>query len=623
MCDIVPGKDAWRIKVRVARMWQVPSFLKPDQANTVEMVLIDEKGGKIQATIRKQLLYLFQQKVVEGGVYKMSFFSVAPSSGFFRPTLHPYRLYFQMKTKVQMIKSTMIPLYGLTFTKFAEVCEQTADSDYLVDVIGVMTAISAEREYVKDGKVCKMVILELTDDSGKCECALFGDYVDALQKMVGKSAGGMPIVVLQYVKIKTFREKASLQNVMHTTRLLVNPDIQEAIDFKNSIAVHGIDSSAPVPVLCPRERPSLEDEFLKMYPKKTLAELKVMAEDGLFIVSAIVEGMVEGEEWWYPACKCHKSLVRDSGAYYCKDCITHVYHMVPRFRVKLHVNDGTDDAVFVLFDNDMRHLLDIQCSVLVAAAKGENAGFYPSEMDGLSGARVLFKVEKCTPSTIMFDESYRVKRVCTDPAIVKAYALEGVYNTPAKAISQTSAPVPNNLGECSAIPSNSVAGNEQGDSLAAGVASVGSSTAKGSVFVDVRKIVPEGAVSGVVSLGDDVDFVPETQVSVEPPPDVETSYVPDQVNDVVDLTVSPNGPSAVINLDDDGCVQGDASGVLGAADVDEFVDGLIVSPISVLDPKPRFSDVVDSVKRSLNDAFDGVVDAGPAKEMKSAKIEKE
>jgi hypothetical protein len=43
-----------------------------------------------------------------------------------------YRLYFQMKTNVQMVKSTMIPLYGLTFTKFAEVCEQTADSDYLV-----------------------------------------------------------------------------------------------------------------------------------------------------------------------------------------------------------------------------------------------------------------------------------------------------------------------------------------------------------------------------------------------------------------------------------------------------------------------------------------------------------
>jgi hypothetical protein len=101
-----------------------------------------------------------------------------------------------------------------------------------------------------------------------------------------------------------------------------------------------------------------------------------------------------------------------------------------------------------------------------------------------------------------------------------------------------------------------VAGNEQGDSLAAGVVSIGSSTAKGSVFVDFRKILPEGGVSGVVSLGDDVDFVPETQVSIEPPPAVETSYVLDQVYDVVDLTVSSDGPFAVINLNDDGCVRG-------------------------------------------------------------------
>ena len=34
----------------------------------------------------------------------------------------------------------------------------------MIDVIGMMTAISPEREYVRDGKVTKMVILELTDD---------------------------------------------------------------------------------------------------------------------------------------------------------------------------------------------------------------------------------------------------------------------------------------------------------------------------------------------------------------------------------------------------------------------------------------------------------------------------
>lgn len=41
--EIATGKDGWRIKVRVIRLWSVPTFMKPDQPNSLEMVLIDEK----------------------------------------------------------------------------------------------------------------------------------------------------------------------------------------------------------------------------------------------------------------------------------------------------------------------------------------------------------------------------------------------------------------------------------------------------------------------------------------------------------------------------------------------------------------------------------------------------
>jgi hypothetical protein len=42
-------------------------------------------------------------------------------------------------------------------------------------------------------------------DSGKCECALFGDYVDDLSKKMGKSSSGLPVVVIQFAKVKLFR----------------------------------------------------------------------------------------------------------------------------------------------------------------------------------------------------------------------------------------------------------------------------------------------------------------------------------------------------------------------------------------------------------------------------------
>ena len=40
--------------------------------------------------------------------------------------------------------------------------------------------------------------------SGKIECALFGGYVDNLQKLMGKAVEGMPVVVVQFAKIKIF-----------------------------------------------------------------------------------------------------------------------------------------------------------------------------------------------------------------------------------------------------------------------------------------------------------------------------------------------------------------------------------------------------------------------------------
>jgi hypothetical protein len=41
--SVSSGKEGWRFKVRVLRLWTVASFMKPDQVNSLEMVLIDDK----------------------------------------------------------------------------------------------------------------------------------------------------------------------------------------------------------------------------------------------------------------------------------------------------------------------------------------------------------------------------------------------------------------------------------------------------------------------------------------------------------------------------------------------------------------------------------------------------
>jgi len=90
------------------------------------------QGTKIHASVRKQLLYVFQSKLSEGKVYQMSCFSVAPSVGSYCTTSHAYKIVFQMTTKVQVFEGASIPSFGISLCKIADVCRHTSDHDYLV-----------------------------------------------------------------------------------------------------------------------------------------------------------------------------------------------------------------------------------------------------------------------------------------------------------------------------------------------------------------------------------------------------------------------------------------------------------------------------------------------------------
>ncbi|KAK2406971.1 replication factor A protein [Trifolium repens] len=45
------------------RIWKVLSFSNPCESSSLELVFIDEKGVKIHASIRKQLIYMFELKL--------------------------------------------------------------------------------------------------------------------------------------------------------------------------------------------------------------------------------------------------------------------------------------------------------------------------------------------------------------------------------------------------------------------------------------------------------------------------------------------------------------------------------------------------------------------------------
>ncbi|XP_057445625.1 uncharacterized protein LOC130737797 isoform X1 [Lotus japonicus] len=100
---IDPKKDTWRVKVRVLRVWDMFPVGEPSKPYAIHVVLIDVEGVKIEGIIKKGMLKKFRGELVEGSVYRITYFNVISNSGAFRATEHGFKIVFNSQTKVRII----------------------------------------------------------------------------------------------------------------------------------------------------------------------------------------------------------------------------------------------------------------------------------------------------------------------------------------------------------------------------------------------------------------------------------------------------------------------------------------------------------------------------------------
>ncbi|XP_057439884.1 uncharacterized protein LOC130731626 isoform X1 [Lotus japonicus] len=433
--SLCPGRQAWKIRARVIRKWEMEPNAEPSKPYAMQLVLIDSEGCKIEANIKKYLMSKFQRDIVEGNVYIFTFFVLVDNNGAYRAAEHEYKILFNSKTKVQIDQCDTIPMLGLTLKDTSEIKMTMGESDYLMDIIGLVTAVSDEQQFPKSGNVTRRIEMEITDDKGKIKMSLFGKYVDMVKGFLAADGVRLAVIIVQFAKVKTYRGEVVIQNVMQATKLFWNADIPEVSVFRDGIALHGLDSDLPIGKIGGgfRNVPANE-EFISMYPKKNIVELHDTAEEGLFIVLGKISGLIEGEKWWYASCQCRKAVTIEDGLYYCGSCCTHVVEFTPRFRLKFEVCDGDELATFVMFDTDCQNMLGKSCRELVMFSKGKASDEYPDDIKALIGKEALFKVEKLSDHGTKYDDSYKVKKTCDDKFIIDLFNDKTKIETPTKLI---------------------------------------------------------------------------------------------------------------------------------------------------------------------------------------------
>ncbi|CAH9101124.1 unnamed protein product [Cuscuta europaea] len=162
----------------VTRKWTIP-FKNNTGLKVCELVLVDEEGKHIQATIPLQLIPMLEGKLEEGSLYAMVNFSVKENQGKWRPTSHPFRLCFTENTKIldQMIEkhpAFQKNIYKLT--EFSDIINYPdVETPDLLDVIGACHIKDNLFKSDDEGTSwCRFQINNLQNI--KIWCTLWGDY---------------------------------------------------------------------------------------------------------------------------------------------------------------------------------------------------------------------------------------------------------------------------------------------------------------------------------------------------------------------------------------------------------------------------------------------------------------
>ncbi|XP_057444231.1 uncharacterized protein LOC130736412 [Lotus japonicus] len=121
------------IVAKVVHKWFVPSNDGSRLPLLMDFDLMDNKGSKIHASVKRERVYKFDSAIVEGSVYSISKFNVTDSTGPFRPTRHAHKLTFELDTKVIPVPANRVTHSVFnSFTRLEDIFSPGFDANYLV-----------------------------------------------------------------------------------------------------------------------------------------------------------------------------------------------------------------------------------------------------------------------------------------------------------------------------------------------------------------------------------------------------------------------------------------------------------------------------------------------------------
>ncbi|KAK7247351.1 hypothetical protein RIF29_42232 [Crotalaria pallida] len=278
------------VRATIIKFFMVPTLDESSQISSMEMVLVDEYVSppffvaqgfedSCNSSIIKELVDAYQSKIREGAFATFINLRTAINCDPCKVSAHKLELLFEKDTLVEEEDYTFSLAHGLAFVGIDDFLLNGIEPDHLIDYIGLLSSVSAERVYLGDGRTTNMLMIELVDEYGFVDRALYGDHVLDINGFLTNSYLYQTIVVLQFVKASIEEDRIIMHVIPGVTRMLFNPDIPYSLSFRKRMSERGVLDTIPYVILDGRMT-TLQNEFVKSFPRKSVAELGLIGEGG-------------------------------------------------------------------------------------------------------------------------------------------------------------------------------------------------------------------------------------------------------------------------------------------------------------------------------------------------------
>ncbi|XP_019251028.1 PREDICTED: uncharacterized protein LOC109229943 [Nicotiana attenuata] len=168
------------------------------------------------------------------------------------------------------------------------------------DVIGEIVSYEDVQSIKQDDSIRMFMNIEIQDyESNNISATLWGDFVEQIKPHLNGSNDKPVVVVMQLVRAHRYREQYSMRNTWHASKLWINSNLPQVVDFCSRMVFVRGESSQRITQISSHKTHSVADELASgSIEVKTIEDLSDCKHPGDFwVVATIVH--VELDRGWY------------------------------------------------------------------------------------------------------------------------------------------------------------------------------------------------------------------------------------------------------------------------------------------------------------------------------------